>query len=392
MAEELLNGNVLRRVAIKILKVEKMDNEKLKEQFNDCTFPALILDRTVDFNLKKHFVQIYSWGYTEIDYKEKAYIVMEFVPDAEDLRATIKRQQKTGYYPDPGFVENIMFQLFTGLSLAHEHNVIHRDLKPENLLLSHDILRIVDFGLSIELARKSGFMGSMAGTIMYMAPESFMGYYHFTSDVYGAGLVIYELWTNSHPFDYIRNQIGPKSEDNRTINYEARQRWRYIKGKEVHSQVQDSEKLDLILEKCLSFEMVDRYHSASEVLHDLESYLPQTDREYRKGTEEYQQGNWSEAVSWLIKADASYEKKDETKFNILEMLGYAYKKMSKQEKAAEYLLAAYNLDEEKLFLTKELDRRNRLLSTLAECYEDIGQKNTARLYRKKVGTFSGQGR
>jgi len=392
LAEELLNGNVLRRVAIKILKVEKMDNEKLKEQFNDCTFPALILDRTVDFNLKKHFVQIYSWGYTEIDYKEKAYIVMEFVPDAEDLRATIKRQQKTGYYPDPGFVENIMFQLFTGLSLAHEHNVIHRDLKPENLLLSHDILRIVDFGLSIELARKSGFMGSMAGTIMYMAPESFMGYYHFTSDVYGAGLVIYELWTNSHPFDYIRNQIGPKSEDNRTINYEARQRWRYIKGKEVHSQVQDSEKLDLILEKCLSFEMVDRYHSASEVLHDLESYLPQTDREYRKGTEEYQQGNWSEAVSWLIKADASYEKKDETKFNILEMLGYAYKKMSKQEKAAEYLLAAYNLDEEKLFLTKELDRRNRLLSTLAECYEDIGQKNTARLYRKKVGTFSGQGR
>ncbi len=248
MAEELLNGNVLRRVAIKILKVEKMDNEKLKEQFNDCTFPALILDRTVDFNLKKHFVQIYSWGYTEIDYKEKAYIVMEFVPDAEDLRATIKRQQKTGYYPDPGFVENIMFQLFTGLSLAHEHNVIHRDLKPENLLLSHDILRIVDFGLSIELARKSGFMGSMAGTIMYMAPESFMGYYHFTSDVYGAGLVIYELWTNSHPFDYIRNQIGPKSEDNRTINYEARQRGRYIKGKEVHSQVQDSEKLDLILE------------------------------------------------------------------------------------------------------------------------------------------------
>ncbi len=94
----------------------------------------------------------------------------------------------------------------------------------------------------------------------------------------------------------------------------------------------------------------------------------------------------------MIKADASYEKKDETKFNILEMLGYAYKKMSKQEKAAEYLLAAYNLDEEKLFLTKELDRRNRLLSTLAECYEDIGQKNTARLYRKKVGTFSGQGR
>ncbi len=392
LADELLNGKVLRRVALKLLKSEEIDGEKLREQFNDCTFPALILDQTIDINMKKHFVQIYNWGFTEVDCQDRAYIAMEFVPDAEDLRATITRQQKTDYYPDPAFVENIMKQLFTGLSLAHGKNVIHRDLKPENLLLSHDVLRIVDFGLSIELARKSGFVGNMAGTYMYMAPENFMGYYHFSSDVYSAGLVIYELWTNRHPFEYIKNQIGPRSEDNRIISYEARKGWRYVKGKKAHSSVRDSEKIDLILEKCLKFNLEERYSSADEVLGDVTAYLPQGVKEYHKGLEEFNRKIWSKAVSWLSKANDSYDEKDEIKFNILETLGYALVNMGKEEKALQYLLAAYHIDEEKLILTKDIERRSKLLLSLSQCYSDLGQANAARIYKKKVDTHSGQGR
>ena len=392
LANELLNGSMVRRVALKILKTDSMDEQKLREQFNDCTFPALILDRSVDFESKKHFVQIFSWGFTEIDYREKAYISMELVADSESLRDVLERQKKSDFLPDAKAVEDFARQLLKGLALAHGFNVIHRDLKPENLMISHDVVRIVDFGLGMELAGKAGFLGGHAGTIEYMAPENFIGYYNLASDVYAAGLIIYELWTNYHPFMYLTNQMGGRSQDNITMLYEARKRWKYRRGEDINPQVGASDKLNHIISNCLALNVADRYQSAGEVLEDLENYKSASDRDCDAGLIEFQRGDWAAASNLLAASNSHYDKRDEKKLILLEKLGFALKNSGKPTEALIYLLEAYMLDEERLLLTRELDRRGKLLEAVSECYESLGQVNMGRIYRRKIGTYSGQGK
>jgi len=390
LANEMLNETVVRRVALKILKSEMMDQEKLKEQFNDCTFPALILDRAVDFNAKKHFVQIYNWGFTHIDSVEKAYIAMEFVADNESLQKIIDRNKKSSYYPDAAYVEDIMLQLFKGLTLAHELQVVHSDIKPDNLLISHDVVRIVDFGLATGLISRAGHLGAHGGTVPYMAPETFLQHLTMASDVYSAGLVIYELWTNYHPFEYILGQTGSAAEINMK-NYRARQQWQYIRGKNVHPDVKGSDKLDYILSRCLSFNPRERYKSAAEVVNAIEGYVPAEKAEYAGGLDAFMREDWPEAIKYLSAANRQYLERDMKKLDILEKLGLSYYHTGNYEEAIPCLVEAYMLDEEKILLTRETERRGNILTRLSECYSRTGQTGMSRIYKKKIGTYSGQG-
>ncbi|HEV3445365.1 MAG TPA: serine/threonine-protein kinase [Gemmataceae bacterium] len=94
-------------------------------------------------------------------------------------------------------VARIGVQLADALAYAHQQGVLHRDVKPSNLLLdTQGAVWITDFGLAkddsnIDLTEP----GDIVGTIRYMAPERFHGKSDARSDVYAAGMTLYELLT-----------------------------------------------------------------------------------------------------------------------------------------------------------------------------------------------------
>lgn len=121
---------------------------------------------------------------------------MEYV-DGEDLAGLLRR---IGHLPaDKGLI--VAQQIFAGLAAAHREGIVHRDLKPSNIMLdSRGHVRITDFGLAC-LADAAEREARWAGTPLYMAPEQ-LAQQPVTprSDLYAAGLLVYELLTGQRPF------------------------------------------------------------------------------------------------------------------------------------------------------------------------------------------------
>jgi eukaryotic-like serine/threonine-protein kinase len=89
-------------------------------------------------------------------------------------------------------------QLLRAVAFAHEQHVIHCDVKPDNLLLFPEgRLRLTDFGIS-KIAHRT-ISASGAGTVGYMAPEQAMGRPSRRSDVFAAGLVLWQMFSGQLP-------------------------------------------------------------------------------------------------------------------------------------------------------------------------------------------------
>jgi len=89
-------------------------------------------------------------------------------------------------------------QLLGGLAFAHQHHIIHCDVKPENCILFPDEkLRLADFGIAKVALKTLSAAGT--GTVGYLAPEQAMGKPSFRSDVFSAGLIIYEMLAGVRP-------------------------------------------------------------------------------------------------------------------------------------------------------------------------------------------------
>jgi eukaryotic-like serine/threonine-protein kinase len=104
----------------------------------------------------------------------------------------------------------LTLQILAGLDAAHQHRVVHRDLKPENVFLSDrgpgDVVKVLDFGIARCFDRPEDKRltqtGTIVGTPQYMAPEQAMGLpVDHLVDVYGAGLLLYEMTTGEQAFD-----------------------------------------------------------------------------------------------------------------------------------------------------------------------------------------------
>jgi len=124
------------------------------------------------------------------------FITMEFI-DGEDLASLLKRIGRL--HTDKGL--QVAHQLCTGVAAAHELGIVHRDLKPANIMVDgRGRVRITDFGLAalVQELRKDQVR---AGTPGYMAPEQVTGgQVTPRTDIYAAGLVMYELFSGRQAF------------------------------------------------------------------------------------------------------------------------------------------------------------------------------------------------
>ncbi|PVY96376.1 YVTN family beta-propeller protein [Actinomycetospora cinnamomea] len=102
---------------------------------------------------------------------------------------------------------DIISQVASALTAAHEAGLIHRDVKPSNILITtgtdgRDFAYLADFGITRSAGTDATGLttGMIVGTADYMAPEQFRSEAEHRSDIYGLGCVLFRCLTGSVPF------------------------------------------------------------------------------------------------------------------------------------------------------------------------------------------------
>jgi serine/threonine-protein kinase len=131
---------------------------------------------------------------------QTAFIVMEFV-QGEDLKHFLD-QGKRFSLEQTAFM---MSDLLAALDYAHKNKIIHRDIKPANMLLTKEgRIKLTDFGVAriTDSGEATKTSGGTVGTLKYMSPEQVAGKgVDSSSDLFSAGIVLYQLLTGVRPFD-----------------------------------------------------------------------------------------------------------------------------------------------------------------------------------------------
>jgi serine/threonine-protein kinase len=174
-----------RRVAIKILNERYAADEAFTERFRREAKSAASLSHP-------NIVSIYDRGESD----GRAYIAMEVI-EGHSLKELIITK---GPLPISLAIEYAK-QVLAALRFAHRHGIIHRDIKPHNILLSEDRLFVTDFGIARTGPSQMTEVGSIMGTAQYLSPEQARGApVTAASDLYSAGVVLYEMLTGKTPF------------------------------------------------------------------------------------------------------------------------------------------------------------------------------------------------
>jgi hypothetical protein len=137
--------------------------------------------------------------HTALRVDNQLLMLMEFV---EGL--TLDEKLKAGPLPVDAAVD-YMRQVLSALEFAHAHGVIHRDIKPANMMLTPSgVVKLMDFGIAKAATdHRLTMTGTTLGSLYYMSPEQIQGTVNVDarSDLYSAGVTLYELITAKRPFD-----------------------------------------------------------------------------------------------------------------------------------------------------------------------------------------------
>ena len=181
--------HIERVVAIKTVRKDLVDPDLAAQFMGRFKNEARAAGRLHHPNI----VGVYEYGEDDA----VAFIAMEYV-DGTGLREYLNRKARFEF----GQLIAIASQLLQALEFAHARGVVHRDIKPANLILTASgTLKVADFGIARIDTTSLTMTGMVMGTPSYMSPEQCQGRdSDHRSDLFSAGVVLYELLSGERPF------------------------------------------------------------------------------------------------------------------------------------------------------------------------------------------------
>lgn len=175
-----------RLVAVKVLKSDFASDADFRRRFYDESQAIAMLSHP-------NIVSVY-----DVSRSSPEYIVMELI-DGITLKQYMERRGRLNWRESLHFITQIM----KGLSHAHSRGIVHRDIKPQNIMVLRDgSVKVTDFGIAC-LSNSANTMTQEAlGSVHYISPEQAKGNRpDARSDIYSAGVVLYEMLTGHLPYD-----------------------------------------------------------------------------------------------------------------------------------------------------------------------------------------------
>src|SRR5689334_13606088 len=245
-----------RTVAIKILHKHLSDYQEARDRFEREAQAVAKLRH-------ENILEIFDYSGAE-DAKAlgSSYIVTEFI-EGGTLKQVITARPIT--FPEVGAM--VVLQVCRALAHAHAAGILHRDVKPENIMIRSDgVVKLMDFGIShmVDLERLT-VTGQLLGSPAYMAPEHVEGRrLDFRTDVFAAGIVLYQLTVGRLPFE------GKNPHEVLKRIAECK----FVDPRQANPRL--GNRLGRIILRAMAAEPADRYPSVGEMVLALEGYLDES--------------------------------------------------------------------------------------------------------------------
>ena len=235
-----------RLVAVKILKSDLAQDEDFRRRFNAESQAVAQLSHP-------NIVSVYDvsrGGDTE-------YIVMELI-DGITLKQYMEKRGRLNWRESLHFITQIM----RGLSHAHSRGIVHRDIKPQNVMVLRDgSVKVADFGIACLENAAQTLTQEALGSVHYISPEQARGdRTDARSDIYSAGVVLYEMLTGRLPFEG-DSAVSVAIQHLSSVPLAPR---------EIDPEI--PEPLELICMKAMAPDLERRYPSAEAMIADLEAF------------------------------------------------------------------------------------------------------------------------
>ena len=245
-----------RLVAIKILKSDLAENADFRRRFRDESLAVAQLSHA-------NIVSVYDVSTNP----DREYIVMELI-DGITLKQYMERRGRMDWRESLHFITQIM----RGLSHAHSRGIIHRDIKPQNIMVLRDgSVKVADFGIACLANQGQTLTQEALGSVHYISPEQARGdRIDARSDIYSAGVVLYEMLTGRLPFEG-DSAVSVAIQHLSSVPLAPR---------DIDPSI--PEPLELICMKAMNSDPNKRYASADAMIEDLEKFRrdPSVDMDY----------------------------------------------------------------------------------------------------------------
>ena len=237
-----------RLVAIKILRDDLAQDAELRRRFHDESQAVAMLSHP-------NIVAVYDVSRSS----DIEYIVMELIDGITLKQYMQKKGNKLNWREALHFIT----QIVKALGHAHSRGIIHRDIKPHNIMVLRDgSVKVADFGIArVTSGGHSTLTQEALGSVHYISPEQARGsHIDARSDLYSAGVVLYEMITGRLPFE----GDTPVSVAIQHINSIP------LSPREIDPTIPEA--LEAITMKAMAPNPDNRYPSADAMLADLEEF------------------------------------------------------------------------------------------------------------------------